>query len=479
MREKILDWFGFGTSGQSFAGHGHSHGAHDHGDSGHGHTHGVIDPMIATTTRGIWAIKWSFVLLALTAAAQLVVVFLSGSVALLADTIHNVGDAVTAIPLWVAFMLARRRPSRTFTYGLGRVEDIAGLFIVAIILISALVAGYQSINRLINPEPISHLGWVFIAGLIGFVGNEVVAVFRISVGREISSAALIADGYHARTDGFTSLAVVLGAIGVWAGFPLADPIVGLLITAAIFGIVWQSARAVLTRMLDGVEPGILDEIDHAAEHVPGVIGVHGVQARWLGHKLHAELSVHLDQTVTVAQAQTIVAAMKAELFAHLPVLAQVSIRIEAPATPPGATETRHHDHPHHKGHGHAHETDHAHHDDVEEPQGDGHHHAPDPFVVTCDLADGVLEIVDTPQGERMRLTIARHAEGLTAMVVIDRPAGPETLFLMPEPGDHHRLQSTDAPAEPHEFDARLVLQANGRSLDLPFRMTEPEGHGAH
>ena len=482
MREKVLDWFGFGAGGHSFAGHGHSQGGHghDHGDGGHGHTHGVIDPMIATTSRGIWAIKWSFVLLALTAAAQLVIVVLSGSVALLADTIHNVGDAVTAIPLWVAFMLARRKPSRTFTYGLGRVEDIAGLFIVAIILFSALVAGYQSINRLINPEPISHLGWVFVAGLIGFVGNEVVAVFRIRVGREISSAALIADGYHARTDGFTSLAVVLGAIGVWAGFPLADPIVGLLITLAIFGIVWQSARAVLTRMLDGVEPDILDEIDHAAEHVSGVIGVHGVQARWLGHKLYAELSVHLDETVTVAEAQTIVAAMKAELFAHLPVVAQVSIRIEAPAKTEVATKPHRHDHPDHghpHSHAHPHGADHGHHDNAKDH--DHQHHAPDPFQVNCALADGVLEIVDTPQGERMRLTIARHAEDLTAMVVIERSTGPETLFLMPEAGDHHRLQSINAPAEPHEFDARLILQANGKSLDLPFRMTEPEGHGAH
>jgi cation diffusion facilitator family transporter len=484
MRDAILNWFGFGKNGHGLGEHGHGAHGHDHGEGGHGHTHGVIDPMIATTSRGIWAIKWSFVLLALTAAAQLVIVFLSGSVALLADTIHNIGDAVTAIPLWVAFLLARRKPSRTFTYGLGRVEDLAGLFIVAIILFSALVAGYQSINRLINPEPISHLGWVFIAGLIGFVGNEVVAVFRIRVGREISSAALIADGYHARTDGFTSLAVVLGAIGVWAGFPLADPIVGLLITLAIFGIVWQSARAVLTRMLDGVEPDILDEIDHAAEHVSGVIGVHGVQARWLGHKLHAELSVHLDETVTVAQAQTIVSAMKAELFGHLPVLAQVSIRIEVPTAVEVPAKSHGHDHPHHgpqvhpHGHAHPHGAENGHHD-VSEFDDHSHHHAPDPFIVTCDLADGVLEIVDTPQGERMRLTIDQHAEALTAMVVIDRPTGPETLFLMPQPGDHHRMQSMDAPAEPHEFDARLVLHANGKSIDLPFRMTEPEGHGAH
>lgn len=443
MREKIIDWFGFGKAGQSFAGGGHAHGDDE---AGHGHTHGVIDPTIATTTRGIWAIKWSFVLLALTAAAQLVIVFISGSVALLADTIHNVGDAVTAIPLWFAFILARRKPSRTFTYGLGRVEDLAGLTIVAIILFSAIVAGYQSINRLINPQPIIYIGWVMAAGLIGFIGNEVVAVFRIRVGREISSAALIADGYHARTDGFTSLAVLFGAIGVWAGFPLADPIVGLLITLAIFGIVWQSARAVLTRMLDGVEPGILDEIVHAASHVPGVIGVHAVQARWLGHKLHVEMAVTLNDTLSVADAKTIIATMKAELFEHLPVLTQVSIRIDA-------------------------ETDIA--------PNQGQHHAPDPFKVNSDLAEGVLEIVDTPQGERMRLILAHHAEGLTAMVIIDRPAGPETLFLIPDASDHHRLQSTEAPAEPHEFDARLVLQADGKSLELPFHMAEPQGHGPH
>lgn len=442
MRAAILDWFGLGAAGQSLAGHGH-----DHGEGDHGHTHGVIDPTIATTSRGIWAIKWSFVLLALTAAAQLAVVLLSGSVALLADTIHNVGDAVTAIPLWAAFMLARRKPSRRFTYGLGRVEDLAGLMIVGIILFSAVFAGYEAIHRLMNPQPITYLGWVIAAGLIGFAGNEAVAVFRIRVGREISSAALIADGYHARTDGFTSLAVVLGAVGVWLGFPLADPIVGLLITLAIFGIVWQSANAVVTRALDGVEPAILDEIDHVADHVPGVISVHSVQARWLGHRLHAELSVDLGDSLTVAAAQDIVAGLKAELFAHLPVLSQASIRIEP--TPAGAAA------PH------------------------GHHHAPDPFRVHCDLAEGVLEIVDTPEGERMRLTVARHAEGLTAVVIINRPTGPETLFLLATPDDHHRLQSTEAPAEPHEFDARLVLTAQGQTIELPFHMSEPEGHGPH
>ena len=248
------------------SGHGHGHD----GKSGRGHTHGVVDPTIATTARGIWAIKWSFVILAITAVFQLVVVFATGSVALLADTIHNFGDAVTAIPLWIAFRLARRQPSATFTYGYGRVEDLAGVTIVFIILFSAIVAGYQAIDRLLNPQPIAYLGWLVAAGIIGFIGNEAVAVFRIKVGREINSAALIADGYHARTDGFTSLAVVLGAVGVWLGYPLADPIIGLLITLAIFGIVWQSGKAIFTRMLDGVDPALTSEIRHATEHVPGI-----------------------------------------------------------------------------------------------------------------------------------------------------------------------------------------------------------------
>ncbi|MER9557834.1 cation diffusion facilitator family transporter [Mesorhizobium sp. M0323] len=444
MMDKVRDWFGFGPMTHGMGGHGH-----DHGEGGHGHTHGVIDPTIATTTRGIWAIKWSFVVLAITAALQLVVVFLSGSVALLADTIHNVGDAVTAIPLWIAFMLARRKPSKTFTYGLGRVEDLAGIVIVLIILFSAIVAGYEAIDRLINPKSITFLGWVAIAGLIGFIGNEAVAVFRIRVGREINSAALIADGYHARTDGFTSLAVVLGAIGVWLGFPLADPIVGLLITVAIFAIVWQSSKAVLTRMLDGVEPAIVDEIHHAAGHVSGIGHVESVQARWIGHRLHADVAISVPEMATAKDVLGVTEALKEELFAHLPALAEANVRLMSPAG--SATKGA--------------EASHAH-----------GHHAPEPFKVDCDLAAGTLEIVDTPAGERMRLTVDRHADDLTATVIIDRSNGPETLGLGPVADDHHRLESTVAPAEPHEFQARLVLATKDREQVLPFKMVEPEGH---
>jgi cation diffusion facilitator family transporter len=300
----------------------HHHG-HDHHHA-HGHTHGVAARTIATTDRGLFAIKWSFIVLAITAALQMLVVLVSGSVALLADTIHNIGDAATAIPLWVAFVLARRKPTATFTYGYGRVEDFAGIIIVIIILISALVAGYEAIDRLIHPEPIQFLGWVALAGLIGFIGNEAVAVFRIRVGREINSAALIADGHHARTDGLTSLVVVAGAAGVWFGFPLADPIIGLLITIAIFGIVWQSARAVLTRMLDGVEPGVIDQIRHAAQHIPG-LQLQEARARWLGHRLHADLVVSIDPGLSIADATRMADALRKELREHLPALGDAPI----------------------------------------------------------------------------------------------------------------------------------------------------------
>jgi len=279
-----------------------------------------MDATIASTSRGIWAIKWSFVGLMITAILQVVVVAISGSVALLADTIHNFGDAATAIPLWIAFLFARRKPSPRFPYGLGKVEDIAGAVIVLIILFSALVAAYESIQRFIHPQAVDYLGAVVAASIIGFVGNEAVAVFRIRVGREINSVALIADGYHARTDGWTSLAVLLGATGVWLGFPLADPIVGLGISVAIFGIVWQSARAVTVRALDGIEPELIHEIEHAVQHVKGVDGIGEVKARWLGHKLRAEVGIALDPAMSVEGAGEVIKQVHRELHAHLPQL---------------------------------------------------------------------------------------------------------------------------------------------------------------
>ena len=217
----------------------------------HGHQQAALDPNLATD-RGVWALKISLAGLLVTATFQVFVVIISGSVALLADTIHNFSDALTAIPLGLAFWLSRRARNRRYTYGYGRAEDIAGVIIVLMIAFSAGEAIYQSILKIINPQPINNLGWVAAAAIIGFIGNELVAVFRIRVGKEIGSAALVADGYHARTDGFTSLAVLAGAIGVWLGFPLLDPIIGLGIGIAILGIVWKSAQDMWHRMMDAV-----------------------------------------------------------------------------------------------------------------------------------------------------------------------------------------------------------------------------------
>jgi cation diffusion facilitator family transporter len=300
---------------------------HGHGEE-HGHTHGAVDPSIATSERGIWAVKWSFVGLFATALLQLAVAVMSGSVALLSDTIHNFGDALTAVPLWVAFALARLGPSRRFTFGYGRVEDLAGVMVVLIILFSAVVAAYQAIERLINPQPVGFLGAVAAAALVGFLGNEAVAVFRIRVGWQIGSAALIADGYHARTDGWTSLAVLVGAIGVWLGHPLADPIVGLIIAAAILVIVWQSGKTVFTRLLDGVDPEVIEEIRHATQHVSGVEEVAEVRARWLGHRLRAEVNVAVDPDLSVAEGHAIAREVNHRLLHELRYLDMAVVHVD-------------------------------------------------------------------------------------------------------------------------------------------------------
>lgn len=438
MFSTMRDWLGFGRH-DNLGGGGHSHD----GAGGHGHTHGVVDASLTTTGRGLWAIKWSFIILAITASLQLIVVIISNSVALLADTIHNFADATTAIPLGVAFVLARRKPSSTFTYGLGRVEDFAGILIVLIILFSAIFAGYEAVDRLIHPHPVTALGWLTAAGVIGFIGNEAVAVFRIRVGRQMNSAALIADGYHARTDGLTSLAVVLGALGVWLGFPLADPIIGLLITITILGIVWQSARAVLTRSLDGVEPGITAEIYHAAEHVPGVERVISAKARWIGHLLHADVAIAADRTIPLAAATGIARDLKQELIQHLPALRTVNVTFEAL-------------------------------NDAHAPHGLSHRHAPEPFRFKNEIAEGVVEIVDTPKGERMRLTVKHPVSILEAVVTIERPTEIETLSLLRS--GSFVYESAEAPSEPHEFTAQLRLAAGEQREVLPFRMEEPQGH---
>lgn len=298
--------------------HGHDH-SHDHGH-GHGHRGGFlgtireifaphshdaadsVDDAMESSAQGIRTVKISLLALGATAAFQLVIVWLSGSVALAADTIHNFSDALTAVPLWIAFVLGRRAATKRFTYGFGRAEDLAGLFVLAMIALSALVAGYQAIRRLVHPMVIDNLGWVAAAGVVGFLGNELVALYRIRVGRRIGSAALVADGLHARTDGLTSLAVVFGAVGVWLGFPLADPIVGLLITVAILVVLRTAARDVFARLLDGVDPRLVDSAERALAEEPGVIGVPRVRMRWIGHRLHADAELDVDPALSLTEA---------------------------------------------------------------------------------------------------------------------------------------------------------------------------------
>lgn len=322
--------------------HGHHNGEHEHRHSheglwarikhfliphAHGHHEAALDTALATD-RGIWAVKVSLVALLITALFQVAIVYISGSVALLADTIHNFSDALTAIPLGLAFVLARRPRDKRFTYGYGRAEDIAGVIIVLMILFSAVEAIRQAVLKIIHPEPITNLGWVAAAAIIGFLGNELVAIFRINIGKQIGSAALVADGYHARTDGFTSLAVLAGAIGVWLGFPLFDPIIGIAIGVAILVIVWNSARDMYYRIMDAVDPEITHLVEVTANDVPGVLAVHDTAIRWVGHRQRAELHITVNCELPMHESHHIAEEVRHSIFHVLPALVDITIHAD-------------------------------------------------------------------------------------------------------------------------------------------------------
>lgn len=331
--------------------HGHEH-AHEH-EHRHGffgavreifspHSHDAadsIDDALESDRRGIRAVVISFAALLVTAVVQMAIVAVTGSVALLADTIHNFSDALTAVPLFIAFRLGRRQPNRRYTYGYRRAEDLAGLFVVAMITLSAVIAGWQAIGRLIHPQELDHLGVLFAAGIAGFIGNELVALYRIRAGHAIGSAALVADGYHARTDGFTSLGVAAGAIGVWAGFERADPLVGLVIAVAIVAVLFGAAKQIYYRLMDAVDPAIVDAVEHQAGHVEGVCSVSATRVRWLGHRLIAELTVGVESEVTVADGHDVASAVQERLIAKVRHLdeAQVHVHVEHPVAPQPTT----------------------------------------------------------------------------------------------------------------------------------------------
>ena len=323
-------------------GHAHEHNegrAHDHGA---GLTHRLrhmitphshdsadrVDSELESSREGLRALWISLVGLGVTAALQLVIVLISGSVALLGDTLHNFADALTAVPLGIAFLLGRRLATRSYTYGYGRAEDIAGIIIVLVIFGSAVLAAWTAIDRLLNPQAMTHIPWVFAAGLIGFAGNELIARYRITVGRRIGSAALVADGLHARTDGFTSLAVVLAALGAWLGWGWADPAVGLAITAAILFVLKDAAREVYYRLMDRVDPELVDQMERALRDIAGVRDVSALRLRWVGHRMYAEAGIVVDADLSLLAAHEIAADAEHQLTHRVSRLSGVTVHVD-------------------------------------------------------------------------------------------------------------------------------------------------------
>jgi cation diffusion facilitator family transporter len=335
-----------------------AHGDHRHGE--HGHDHGEpprwgarlrhlvrphsheaadkVDAAMEASAEGMRALWISLAGLGATTVIQAIVVVFSGSVALLGDTLHNAADALTAVPLGVAFLLGRRPPTRRYTYGYGRAEDLAGVAIVLTIALSSIAAAYAAIERLIHPHPVSDLIAVAAAAVVGFAGNELVARYRIRVGNKIGSAALVADGLHARTDGFTSLAVLAGAGGLALGWHWADPVVGLLITVAILMVLRQAAREVYRRLMDAVDPAILDHVETTLRATPGVLELGQVRLRWIGHQLRAECEVIVDHDSTAVQAHRVAVDAEHALIHAIPRLSAATVH----ADPDAGAGTDHH-----------------------------------------------------------------------------------------------------------------------------------------
>ena len=295
--------------------------SHDHAES--------IDKALESSEVGIRALKISFSVLMVTAVVQAVIVWFTGSVALLADTIHNFSDALTAVPLFIAFKLGRRAANRRYTYGYKRAEDLAGLFVVLMILLSAILAIWESVERLLNPREVQYIGVLFTAGVVGFLGNELVALYRIRVGRQIGSAALVADGYHARVDGLTSLAVAAGAVFIWMGFGIADPIVGIGVGILILRVLWSALKEIYGRIMDAVDPQLVDRIEHTAGSVFGVTGVTRCQVRWMGHRLHADIAISVEGTMSVADGHTVGEQVKQSVCRDVRFLETVVVHVDS------------------------------------------------------------------------------------------------------------------------------------------------------
>ena len=314
---------------------------------GHSHQHDELasDHSFLDNQEGIRAVWLALGALTITSLLQIVIVAWSGSVALLADTIHNIGDGLNSIPLLIAFYLARRMATRRYTYGFGKVEDLAGIFIVLSIAVSAGVVFYESIRKLIDPDPMTRLGWVAAAAVIGFIGNEAVAVLQIRTGRKIGSAALVADGLHARTDGLTSLSVLLAVGGTWLGFPIVDPIIGMLIGIAILFITKDAIVMMWYRLMDAIEPEYMDRAESTITRQPGVKDLYRLRMRWMGHRLQADVYIAVEPNLTTLASHYIAEKVRHELFHELPTLSDVTVHVDPWLERPETAHelTRHHE----------------------------------------------------------------------------------------------------------------------------------------
>jgi cation diffusion facilitator family transporter len=305
-------------------------GGHDHGH-GHRHSHAPV-PLAGSPAgedEGLRAVKLSAAGLGLTAAVQFAIVAASGSVALLADGLHNLGDVFTTVILWVAFLVGRRQPDRGYTFGYARAEDVAGVLVVLAIAASAVVAAAESLSKLSGEvAPLRNPGWALAAAFVGVAGNEAVAQYKLRVGQRINSVPLEADGHHSRVDGLASLAAAAGIAGAWAGWPAADPLAGLLLSAVIAWVLVGTTRDVLARLLDRVDPAVIDEIERAAGSVGGVEAVHAARARWVGRSLHVLVHVEVDPDLPLRAAHDLGERARHAIFHAVPGVAEVDLHLD-------------------------------------------------------------------------------------------------------------------------------------------------------
>jgi cation diffusion facilitator family transporter len=298
-------------------------GGHSHGDT----PSKLDDAAFRDNQLGIRTVWLALLLLSLTSLLQIGIFALSGSVALLSDTVHNIGDALNSIPLLVAFYWARRVATRRYTYGYGRAEDIAGLFIVLSIVVSAFIVFWESGQKLFNPQSMQNVPFVVLAAIIGFIGNESVAWLQIRVGRKIGSEAMVIDGLHARTDGLTSLAVLVAAFGTLAGIPILDPIIGLVIGVTILFIARDSIKSMWYRLMDAVDPTLVTRVEHFVSDVKGVKQVSRSRLRWVGHQLFGEMQIVLDEQVSLAEAHAIRKQVISRVREGVPVVAEMTLEV--------------------------------------------------------------------------------------------------------------------------------------------------------